>query len=152
MMGDILWSPPSDWRETTELGRFMNWLAEHGRGDFRTYEELHRFSVTDLEGFWGGLWEFYGIRTAVPYDRVLSSRTMPGAKWFTGAKLNYAEHLVGSDEDRNRTAVPAAWSAGSGRSSPACCSQSEGMAFASVTSIDGRRWRRFEVGCPPSST
>jgi acetoacetyl-CoA synthetase len=105
--GDILWSPPADWRDTTDLGRFMNWLRDHGRGDFSTYEELHRFSVTDLEGFWGGVWEFYGLRAAAPYERVLADRTMPGAKWFTGAKLNYAEHLVGGDEDLDRVAVVA---------------------------------------------
>ncbi|HUA44969.1 MAG TPA: acetoacetate--CoA ligase [Solirubrobacteraceae bacterium] len=107
MIGDILWSPPADWRDTTELGRFMDWLGEHGRGDFATFEELHRFSVTDLEGFWGGLWEFYGIRSESPYERVLAERTMPGARWFTGAKLNYAEHLVGTDEDLDRVAVVA---------------------------------------------
>jgi acetoacetyl-CoA synthetase len=107
MTGDVLWSPPADWRETTELGRLINWLRDHRGQDFGTYEELHRFSVTDLEGFWGGLWDFYGIRARVPYDRVLESPTMPGARWFTGAKLNYAEHLVGTEEDRDRVAVVA---------------------------------------------
>jgi acetoacetyl-CoA synthetase len=107
VVGDILWTPPSDWRETTELGRFMDWLRDHGRGDFGTYEELHRFSVTDLEGFWGGLWDFYGIRAAKPYERVLADRTMPGAKWFPGAQLNYAEHLVGTDQDLDQVAVVA---------------------------------------------
>jgi acetoacetyl-CoA synthetase len=107
VIGDILWSPPADWRDTTELGRFMNWLRDHARGDFGSFEELHRFSVTDLDGFWGGLWEFYGIRAESPYERVLAERTMPGAKWFTGAKLNYAEHLVGTDEDLARVAVVA---------------------------------------------
>src|SRR3984885_9879350 len=107
MLGDILWNPPADWRETTELGRFMNWLRDQGRGDFATYEELHRFSVTDLEGFWGGVWEFFGLRAAVPYERVLADPTMPGAQWFPGAKLNYAQHLVGADEDLDRVAIVA---------------------------------------------
>ena len=85
----------------------MNWLSEHGRGDFSTHEELHRWSVSDLEGFWGGLWEFYGIQTSRPYERVLSDRAMPGAEWFTGARLNYAEHLVGREEDADQVAVVA---------------------------------------------
>ncbi|MBV9803234.1 MAG: acetoacetate--CoA ligase [Solirubrobacterales bacterium] len=107
MVGDLLWTPPANWRDTTELGRFMNWLSEHGRGDFSTHEELHRWSVSDLEGFWGGLWEFYGIQTSRPYERVLSDRAMPGAEWFTGARLNYAEHLVGREEDADQVAVVA---------------------------------------------
>jgi len=106
MIGDILWTPPADWRETTEIGRFMNWLRDRRDRDYATFEELRRFSVDDLEGFWGDLWAFYGIR-ATPYDRVLADPTMPGAKWFTGARLNYAEHLIGLEEDRDRVAVVA---------------------------------------------
>jgi acetoacetyl-CoA synthetase len=61
--------------------------------------------VTDLEGFWGALWDFFAIRAATPYERVLDRQTMPGAQWFVGARLNYAEHLVGDEEDRDRVAV-----------------------------------------------
>ncbi len=106
MIGDILWTPPADWRDTTEIGRFMNWLRDERSREFREYEGLYRWSVDDLEGFWGDLWEFYGIR-ATPYDRVLADPTMPGAEWFAGARLNYAEHLVGLEEDRDRVAVVA---------------------------------------------
>jgi acetoacetyl-CoA synthetase len=106
MIGDILWTPPADWRETTEIGRFMNWLRDERTLDFGGYDELYRWSVDDLEGFWGGLWDFYGVRST-PYDRVLGKHTMPGAEWFPGAHLNYAEHLVGLEEDRDRVAVVA---------------------------------------------
>jgi acetoacetyl-CoA synthetase len=106
MIGDILWTPPPDWRDTTEIGRFMNWLRDERGLELATADELHRWSVDDLDGFWGGLWDFYGIRST-PYERVLGNRTMPGAEWFTGAKLNYAEHLVGLEEDRDKTAVVA---------------------------------------------
>ena len=107
MVGDILWNPRPDWRETTEIGRFMNWLRDERGVQLRDYDELWQFSVTDLEGFWGGLWYFYGIRASTPYERVLGERTMPGAQWFAGARLNYAEHLVGTEEDRDRVAVVA---------------------------------------------
>ena len=107
MIGDILWTPRPDWRETTEIGRFVNWLRDERGRDLQDYDELWRWSVTDLEGFWGGLWDFYGIRAATAYERVLAKPTMPGAEWFTGARLNYAEHLVGREEDRHRTAVVA---------------------------------------------
>ena len=106
MIGDILWTPPADWRDTTEIGRFVNWLREERGHDFGGFDDLYCWSVADLEGFWGGLWDFYGIRST-PYERVLGKRTMPGAQWFTGARLNYAEHLVGLEEDRDRVAVVA---------------------------------------------
>ena len=57
------------------------------------YHELWRWSVDDLEGFWGALWEWFEIDS--PYERVLGSREMPGAEWFPGASVNYAEHLFG---------------------------------------------------------
>ncbi|MBV8221541.1 MAG: acetoacetate--CoA ligase [Solirubrobacterales bacterium] len=106
MIGDTLWTPPADWRETTEIGRFTNWLRDERGREVADFDGLYRWSVDDLEGFWGDLWDFYGIR-ATPYDRVLAEETMPGAKWFTGARLNYAEHLIGLEEDRNRVAVVA---------------------------------------------
>jgi acetoacetyl-CoA synthetase len=107
MIGDILWTPPADLRDTTEVGRFMGWLTEHRGQDFEDYDALQRWSVQDLDGFWGAVWDFYAIRAHSPYERVLESRVMPGADWFPGARLNYGEHLVGLDEDRDSVAVVA---------------------------------------------
>ena len=107
MIGDVLWTPRADMRQTTEVGRFMSWLDERRGLAFACYDELQRWSVDDLEGFWSAIWEFYGIHAHAPYTRVLADATMPGARWFTGARLNYAEHLVGLDEDRDRTAIVA---------------------------------------------
>ena len=63
--------------------------------------------MTDLEGFWGSLWDFFEIRAHTPYERVLGTDAMPGAVWFPGATLNYAEHMVGRDEDLDKVAVVA---------------------------------------------
>jgi acetoacetyl-CoA synthetase len=105
MIGDILWTPPENLRQSTEVGRFLNWLGDHQGREFSSYDELWEWSVTDLDGFWGAVWDFFGIRAHTPYERVLGASDMPGAEWFPGARLNYAEHLVGLDEDRDRTAV-----------------------------------------------
>lgn len=105
--GQVLWTPPADARERFEIGRYLRWLAAERGLDFSDYRELHRWSVTDLEGFWGSLWEFFQIRAHAPYERVLGSRAMPGAEWFPGALLNYAEHMVGRDEDVDAVAVVA---------------------------------------------
>jgi acetoacetyl-CoA synthetase len=107
VIGDILWTPRADWRDTTEVGRLMHWLRDNRGVELADYDDLWRWSVTDLEGFWGGLWDFYGIRARERYERVLGRRTMPGAEWFTGARLNYAEHLVGREDDLDRVAVVA---------------------------------------------
>jgi len=104
-IGEVLWTPPADARETTELGRYLEWLRETRGIEHSGYDELWRWSVDDLEGFWGSLWDFFEIRAHTPYERVLGSRQMPGAEWFTGSRLNYAEHMVGNDEDTDAVAV-----------------------------------------------
>ena len=105
MIGDLLWSPPPDLRQTTEIGRYLTWLRDERGLDFASYDELWPWSVGDLEGFWSSIWDFYGIRARAPYERVLGSRAMPGAQWFPGAQLNYAERLLGTEADRDRLAV-----------------------------------------------
>jgi acetoacetyl-CoA synthetase len=85
----------------------MNWLRDRRGLDFADYDALQRWSTTDLEGFWSSIWDFYAIRARTPYERVLKTRTMPGAEWFTGARLNYGEHLVGTDADSDRIALVA---------------------------------------------
>src|ERR687898_2212190 len=81
--GRLLWTPSDP--ESTEMARFMR-----ARG-FSDYHELWRWSVEDLEGFWGSIWERYEV--GPPPARVLGDDRMPGAEWFPGARLNYAEQL-----------------------------------------------------------
>src|SRR3954469_14351733 len=102
---ELLRPVAADVWETTEIGRFLGWL-ERGRGlAFDGYDALHRWSVDDQEGFWSAVAEFFRVRFATPPERVLSRREMPGAEWFPGATLNYAEHAVGLPEDADRVAV-----------------------------------------------
>ena len=103
--GDILWQPTADARERSQLARYVEWLRSERGLDFADYEALFAWSIADLEAFWGSLWEFFGIRAQAPYDRVLGSRTMPGAEWFPGARLNFAEHMLGNDEDLDSVAL-----------------------------------------------
>ena len=98
-VGDVLWTPPADARERFEIGRYMDWLSAERGLDFADYDELQRWSVDDLEGFWGSLWDFFEIRAHTPYERVLGSTRHAGRGVVPGATLNYAEHMVGRDED-----------------------------------------------------
>ena len=107
--GTVLWTPPADARQSTEIGRYLTWLERERGHVFPGYEELWAWSVEDLEGFWASIWDYFQIRARTPYERVLGERAMPGTRWFEGAELNYAEHLLGSDdgEDADANAIVA---------------------------------------------
>jgi acetoacetyl-CoA synthetase len=89
-----LWTPSREQLERCEMGRFMQWASERAGERFASYDELWRWSVADVERFWEAVWEFAGVRASAPYERVLDSHRMPGARWFAGARLNYAENLL----------------------------------------------------------
>ncbi|HEX4701730.1 MAG TPA: acetoacetate--CoA ligase [Pseudonocardiaceae bacterium] len=97
--GELMWTPPPDVLDGSRIGAFLAWLAEHRGLCMTTYDQLWRWSVADLAGFWSAVWEHFDVRSA--YDTVLARREMPGAVWFPGARLNYAEYLLrqGADED-----------------------------------------------------
>ena len=102
---EVLWTPRAGAVGSSQVGRFIGWVGEHRGVQLSGYDELWQWSVSDLESFWGAAWEFFGIRAHTPYEQVLSGHEMPGAKWFTGSRLNYAEHALGPEEDRDEVAV-----------------------------------------------
>lgn len=103
--GDLVWTPPVDVLTRSRVGELLGWLQRHRGLKLTNHDELWQWSVTDLEGFWSALWQFFGLTAHAPYIRVLESREMPGARWFPGALLNYAEHAMGAPEDTDRVAV-----------------------------------------------
>jgi acetoacetyl-CoA synthetase len=92
--GDLLWTPGQDRIERANVTAFIRWLARERGLDFDGYPALWRWSVTDLDGFWQAVWDYCGIETSAPPTAVLGRRTMPGADWFPGARLNYAQHVL----------------------------------------------------------
>jgi acetoacetyl-CoA synthetase len=99
-----LWEPTAQDRERAEMTRFMRWAGERTGRAFADYGELWRWSVSEIEEFWAAVWEYCGVRASRPYERVLDSREMPGARWFQGAELNYAENML-QRRDRDPDAV-----------------------------------------------
>ncbi|MQY14890.1 Acetyl-coenzyme A synthetase [Streptomyces sp. RB5] len=94
-----LWQPGPDRIADARVTRFHAWAAaRHGApapaGDGADYARLHRWSVDELERFWAAFTEWAGVRFDTPYETVLGSAGMPGARWFPGATLNYAEHAL----------------------------------------------------------
>jgi acetoacetyl-CoA synthetase len=100
-----LWEPTPLERERATMTRFMGWAGERHGVRFADYEEMRRWSLSELEEFWADIWEFCSVRASKPYERVLDSSTMPGARWFAGAELNYAENMLLRDRDPTEVAV-----------------------------------------------
>ena len=109
-----LWQPGADRIARAQLTRFHAWAAErHGAPAARpgdpaaSYAALHRWSVEELETFWRAVAEWFEVRFGTPYETVLADARMPGARWFPGATLNYAEHALRAGEDPVRAEEPA---------------------------------------------
>ncbi|MGA8804844.1 MAG: acetoacetate--CoA ligase [Solirubrobacterales bacterium] len=110
---EVLWAPTPEMVERSQLTRYIRWLAENRDLHFEDYHALWRWSVTEIEEFWGTLWEYFGVIASrdpqgapgseaeeARFEEVLAERVMPGARWFEGARLNYAEHIFrGKAED-----------------------------------------------------
>ena len=94
----LLWAPNTQRVAAAHLTKYLAWLAERGQ-QYDSYEKLWQWSIEDPEAFWASLWIYFDIRASQPYERVLDARSMPGAEWFSGARLNYAEHALRHERD-----------------------------------------------------
>ena len=106
-MSEVLWRPAEERRRSSLLARYVGFLEQDGLGRFQSYEELWRWSVTELESFWSSIWRFFNLGSSMAGE-VLTSREMPGCKWFPGATLNYAEEVFrryGCGDEASRPAV-----------------------------------------------
>ena len=91
--GTVLWEPTEDAQQATTMGRYMRWLADQKSVHAADYEGLWNWSVSHLDDFWESIWQFFDLNASSPYTAVLESHQMPGARWFPGARLNYAEQV-----------------------------------------------------------
>jgi acetoacetyl-CoA synthetase len=94
MTGKMLWTPPPDILETSRMGRYLTWLREERGIDKPDYSALYDWSVRDLPAFWRSIWDYFDIRAYDQPTAVLPEAVMPGARWFPGATLNWAEHVL----------------------------------------------------------
>lgn len=88
-----LWSPSIEDQRDANITHYMHWLEAELGLVFQSREELWCWSVDALEDFWASLWKYFHVQASQTYTTVLVERTMPGASWFPGAHLNYAEHV-----------------------------------------------------------
>ena len=96
---ETIWRPSEETIARANITRYLGWLARERGLRFAAYQDLWRWSVTDLDAFWSSMWEHFGVRSSRRYERVLARDTMPGASWFPGAELSYAEHALARRDD-----------------------------------------------------
>jgi acetoacetyl-CoA synthetase len=98
---EVLWTPSDAQLERATLTRYQRWLEQTHGLQFDGYASLWQWSVDDLEGFWASIVEFLHVSFAVPGARVLAGEAMPGAEWFPGSRLSYAEHIFEGKRDED---------------------------------------------------
>ncbi|MDP1758045.1 MAG: AMP-binding protein, partial [Pseudohongiella sp.] len=102
-----LWHPSADRIAEAGITRYQAWLKQHKGLEFAHYDDLWSWSTTEIEDFWESIWQFAGVIAHSPYQRVLLERKMPGARWFEGATLNYAEHALAYGIEAENKNTPA---------------------------------------------
>ena len=89
-----LWRPSQARQSASAMARFWRAAESHTGHHFPDYAALHRWSVEHSADFWSFYADFAGIRFTAPPIEVKGPDRMPGTRWFRGATLNYAEHLL----------------------------------------------------------
>ncbi len=92
--GQLLWKPTSEVKQDANLTKYMNWLEETKNVSHRSFQDLWDWSTNDMEDYWESIWEYFEVKAYTPYETVLRNNQLPGAEWFPGATLNYAEHIL----------------------------------------------------------
>lgn len=99
-MAKLLWKPSEEQIKNTNMYRFMVGVNKTYNKTFTDYEELWQWSVDNISEFWAQMWGFAGIIASAPFDQVIDDvNKMPGASWFSGARLNFAENLLRCRDD-----------------------------------------------------
>ncbi len=100
-MAKLLWEPSEERVKGTNMYRFMNVINEKHNQNFTEYAPLYQWSIDNIPDFWAAMWDFLEIKASKSYDQVIDDVTkMPGAKWFQGAELNFAENLLRYRDDQ----------------------------------------------------
>lgn len=93
MEDEILWTPSGETVERANITRYRRWLERRTGRSFADYGSLWQWSTENIEEFWESVWEYFEVWSSTPYRTALPARKMPGARWFEGSHLNYAEHV-----------------------------------------------------------
>jgi acetoacetyl-CoA synthetase len=98
---ELLWTPSQARIDDATITRYADWLEENRGLRFHGYYEMWQWSVDDIEAFWGSVVDYFDVRFETAGSGVLGRRTMPGAQWFPGARLSFAEHIFRDKRDQD---------------------------------------------------
>ncbi|WP_345382035.1 acetoacetate--CoA ligase [Pseudonocardia yuanmonensis] len=104
-MTDTIWSPTAARIEGSALREYLDWLAEREGRPFADHDALWAWSVEDLDRFWLSLVDYYEVEFSAPWTQVRTADPMPHTRWFTGARLNWAQHALRRGEDSSVAVV-----------------------------------------------
>ncbi|MCF2570861.1 acetoacetate--CoA ligase [Brevibacterium sp. UCMA 11754] len=107
MTAEPIWRPNPDQTPRPQILAFTEFANQRTGLDMVGYDDLWRWSLGDLDGFWGAVWDFFDVIADEPYTKVLANRSMPGAEWFPGTRVNYAEHALRAGLDERLIDEPA---------------------------------------------
>lgn len=94
-MGKLLWEPSEDRINHANISQFIKYVNQHYKIVLNSYKQLYDWSIENIPDFWAAMWEFSGIVASRGYTEVINDLNIfPGAKWFSGARLNFAENLL----------------------------------------------------------
>ena len=98
--GELLWTPEMEFAEGSNIAAYMRWLRDRGLANVEDYSSLWQWSVEDIERFWASLWEYFDIQSDAPYEQIIDAHEFaPGRRWFTGSRVNLAEHILRNERD-----------------------------------------------------
>jgi len=99
-MGKLLWEPSEERKRNANMTKFIDFVNKRYGQDFHSYNELYDWSINKISDFWASVWDFAGIKASKGYDIVVDDlNKILGAKWFIGARLNFAENLLRYRDD-----------------------------------------------------
>jgi acetoacetyl-CoA synthetase len=90
-----------------QIRLYQDWLRDTRGLVFDRYDDLWRWSTTDLDGFWQSIWDYHGMQSPTPHSAVIEERRMPGAVWFPGAQVNYAREVLRHADAAHAAGLPA---------------------------------------------
>jgi acetoacetyl-CoA synthetase len=98
---------PSQAPYVPQIRLYQNWLRDQRGLTFDTYNDLWQWSVSELDAFWQSIWDYFEMQSPTPHTAVLANNVMPGAKWFPGAKTNYAHQVLRHVQAAHAAGFPA---------------------------------------------
>ncbi|HDZ81445.1 MAG TPA: acetoacetate--CoA ligase [Roseobacter sp.] len=93
-MNKVLWTPTPERAEASTMAAFERFLRDKRGLTFADYNDMWNWSVTDLDGFWSAIWDFFNVEASAPFTTVMAKRQMPGAEWCPGAMLNFTDQIM----------------------------------------------------------